>query len=716
MFQTALVLSFTLSVMLSVAALPGQLPATGSAHGVDPVESSLNPGNLLLDVVVIDQAGHLILGLKPEDLELLDNGIPQRLASFQASDENSIRSDQTTEIVFLIDRLNLTAQQESTAEKEVGQFLREHDGRLAHPVMLYQLSSYGLSSLFEPSTNGNELADTLVQGKESKTIWTVPAHPEGAPRDSAGQARNEASLKALGAIAIQERKRPNRKLLFWVGPGWPTESEGHYSFEEIVELSTRLREARLSLFSVTAWAYPKREFTYEEYLKGVVSEKDARTGDVSLEVLTTKSGGVVTAPAFGLQKTIDGCIEHANDFYTVSFMPLKPDHPDEYHELKIMVKGRRDASARTNFEYYDQPSYIDQPAVLQGVTVEQFENDLRARIRQSDAELARYISAIQLTERLDQETLAKLASSIPGKRSRDALVPIADQSAFLPPPAQDIPQYPIPDSKEKYAILRRLKQYLAETISDSQNFFATRNTVLYSEPKQNNEQMQAWKTTPVDQSLHPFSTERLTVMVRNSKEVADSVSASKKSNPRERSLFADGAFGPILSMVFEDSTSPGGEVDWSRWELAKGRRLAVFRFAMHGTAADLEVGFCCLAESDGTLPYKRKTVYHGEMAVNPLTGVLLRIWIQADLPPRLPIDQSAIAVDYGPVVIGGKTYFRPIKSVAISRARTLKMLREWDQNFGVYGPFQTLLNHVTFTDYHLFRADHRILADYQAGP
>ena len=283
--------------------------------------------------------------------------------------------------------------------------------------MLYRLSSYGLSSLFAPSTNGNELADTLLQGKESKTIWTVPAHPEGAPRDDAELARNEASLKALGAIAIQERKRPNRKLLFWVGPGWPTESGGHYSFEEIVELSTRLREARLSLFSVTAWVYPKREFTFEEYLKGVMSEKDARMGDVSLEVLATKSGGVVTAPAFGLQGTIDRCVEDANDFYTVSFVPLKPDHPDEYHELKIIVKGRY-ASARTNLEYYDQPSYVDQPAALQRVTVEQFENDLQAWRGQSDAELSRDISTIQLTERLDLDSFPRLTSLMHGQRSK----------------------------------------------------------------------------------------------------------------------------------------------------------------------------------------------------------------------------------------------------------------------------------------------------------
>jgi hypothetical protein len=537
----------------------------------------------------------------------------------------------------------------------------------------------------------------------------------GEPRDLE-QARNEASLKALGAIAIEERKRPSRKLLLWVGPGWPTEfgtELGRHSFDEITELSTRLREARISLISVTAWAYPKREFSYEEYLQGVRSGKDARPGDVSLEVLATKSGGVVTAPAFDLQGTIDRYVEHANDFYTVSFDPPKADHPDEHHELKIVVNGR-DATARTNSEYYAEPSYYDQQAaVVQRITVQQFENELRDHRGHSDADLARYISTIELTERLDNEALVRAISLMRGERSRDALISIADQSTFFPPPALEIPQSPIPDSNEQISMVNRLRQYLTEAIPNLPNLYATRTTVRYSEPRQQDEL--AWKTIPIDQSLHPFGTERRTVLVRNSKEITDSASGGKPTS-RERNLLSEGAFGPIFSMVSGDIAGPGGKVEWGRWEEADGQRLAVFRFAVQDGSRDFEVGFCCLLEPDGTLPYKRKTTYHGEIAVDPQSGAMLHIWIEADLPGRLPFIRTAFAVDFGPIVIGGKTYLCPTKSVYISRARTVKMLQEWDQTFAVYGPFQTLLNDVTFTKYHIFRSEHRILTDYSTAP
>jgi hypothetical protein len=66
-------------------------------------------------------------------------------------------------------------------------------------------------------------------------------------------------------------------------------------------------------------------------------------------------------------------------------------------------------------------------------------------------------------------------------------------------------------------------------------------------------------------------------------------------------------------------------------------------------------------------------------------------------------------VEYGPVVIGEKTYICPTRSVSLSRQRTVELVREWGESFGVYGRFETILNDVTFGKYHLFRAESRIL-------
>jgi hypothetical protein len=60
-------------------------------------------------------------------------------------------------------------------------------------------------------------------------------------------------------IADNEARKPGRKLLIWVGPGWPmlqgrafkcSERDRRLYFDAIVELTNRLREARIVVYSV----------------------------------------------------------------------------------------------------------------------------------------------------------------------------------------------------------------------------------------------------------------------------------------------------------------------------------------------------------------------------------------------------------------------------------------------------------------------------------
>ena len=49
-----------------------------------------------------------------------------------------------------------------------------------------------------------------------------------------------------------------------------------------------------------------------------------------------------------------------------------------------------------------------------------------------------------------------------------------------------------------------------------------------------------------------------------------------------------------------------------------------------------------------------KAPFHGEFSIDSESGAILRLTMQADLPPRLPLDESNIIVESGPVNIGGK--------------------------------------------------------------
>ncbi len=63
---------------------------------------------------------------------------------------------------------------------------------------------------------------------------------------------NELSIRALGSIAIAQRDVPGHKVVVWIGQGWPVNG-GDVGFDEATELSTRLREARITLDSINVW-------------------------------------------------------------------------------------------------------------------------------------------------------------------------------------------------------------------------------------------------------------------------------------------------------------------------------------------------------------------------------------------------------------------------------------------------------------------------------
>jgi hypothetical protein len=138
-----------------------------------------------------------------------------------------------------------------------------------------------------------------------------------------------------------------------------------------------------------------------------------------------------------------------------------------------------------------------------------------------------------------------------------------------------------------------------------------------------------------------------------------------------------------------------------------------------------DTGGCCLPDGDGTSAFQRRAGYHGEIAIDPATGALLRLELIFDLKSTTPLIRSAVMVEYGPVEIAGKSYICPVRSVSISRGRSVVFLAEtihdrekiaWHESFRTYGPYATMLNDVTFDAFHMFRADSRLLTGFKPVP
>jgi VWFA-related protein len=672
-------------------------------------------GLITLDVVVKDESGKPVTGLESKDFTLLDNGQPQKILSFQAFDGTTAKPDPPVEVILVIDALNLSAEQVFDTRHVAEEFLRKKRGHLAAPVSIFLLSSTGLSSTRAPSVDGNALAEEIAHESELPVI-RLPIIPQ-APAFRLDEAEptfrdvaNRNSLESLGSIVLEERRKPGKKLLYWLGNGWPfANTTGCDCFDWITELSTRIREAQITLWGASP--SPDRaevnklwSVDYPAYMP-VKVPRDARADNLALPVLATQSGGGILN-GDDLDDQIGKCVEDSNAFYTFTFNPPSTNEVDEYHDLKVEV-GKPNSAVHTIAGYYDEPSFRDNAAGAKKITVEQLEQMLSTANGSGDKDLAEQLFGVELTQRMSSARLASWETRLPGKKSRAALVGLADWSVFLALPASDIPTTAPPDRPTRQQMLSRTINYLGKTIPKLPNFFATRTTIQYAEPYKDERR---WKVVESDQSLHETETSQTTVLYRDHKEVLDtSAGKQKKLSARERNLDTQGTFGPILAMVFAAASKAGSEFAWSNWEQGAKGLQAVFRYTIPQPTSVFDVGFCCLADPDRTIVFKTRAGYHGEIAINPADGAILRLTVVSDLEPKLLMTSSATMVEYGPVVIGGKAYVCPTRSVSISRQRTVTILNEWGESLGVYGRFETLLSDTAFGQYHNFRSQSRIL-------
>jgi VWFA-related protein len=327
------------------------------AQSQEAPASNAAGGRIKLDVVVTDKSGKSLSGLDLKDFTLLDNNLPGKILSFHEIDGTAQKVNPPVEVILVIDTVNVGIVSVNTMQEEVDKFLRQNGGHLAQPVSIFVFTNTGGKFLPGPFTDGNALAAQLDKaGSPLRTIGRA-AGVNGAIE------RFQLSIQMLAAIVKSQAKRPGRKLLIWAGPGWPmlnginiaNTSKGQQQFFDwIVELSTGLREARISLYSVSGGEAGASTFRYEDFLKGVKSVEKANPPNLDLKVLAIQSGGRVLGPNNDVAAQIDSCVEDANAFYTLSFDPTHADRANQYQELKVMV-GKPGLTAHTNTGYYNQP-------------------------------------------------------------------------------------------------------------------------------------------------------------------------------------------------------------------------------------------------------------------------------------------------------------------------------------------------------------------------
>lgn len=334
-------------------------PAFAQANGHVPAAKTSR--EITLDVVVADKSGQPVRDLQQQDFTLLDNKAPQKINSFHEVQRPTASADPPVEVILLVDEVNASFTNAGIERQAVGSFLKQNGAELARPVSLVFFSDATSTIGTTPTQDGKALIAELNQSDSSlRTIRRAQGVYGAADRV-------QLSLSTLGQLADYEAKRPGRKLVIWISPGWPLLSGPNTElgpkaeqeiFNSIVTLSNGLREARITLYSVdplgTADAVEVRTSYYKEFLKGVSAPQQVQIGDVALQVLAAQSGGRVLNSSNDVAGEIATCIADANAFYVLSFEGEPGDGPNQYHALEVKI-DKPGITARTRTGYYAQP-------------------------------------------------------------------------------------------------------------------------------------------------------------------------------------------------------------------------------------------------------------------------------------------------------------------------------------------------------------------------
>lgn len=318
------------------------------------------------------------------------------------------------------------------------------------------------------------------------------------------------------------------------------------------------------------------------------------------------------------------------------------------------------------------------------VTVAELGERIANRKTTNSAELASELEHLRLTQRLSGTKLAELRDQTGGEAARNALMVIADASSFLAPPPDELPRRPFPTVAEQSLILSRVADYLRKAIPKLPDFYATRVTRSFRDTGSSKKDLATRPPT----GLHAVGKFKASVFYRAGTELV------REHGARDYHLVTEGIFGPVLAIVISDAAR-SATTEWRRWENGPNGPMAVFRFHVSQEESHYDVA------GIGDLGAMGPTAYHGEIGVDPDSGTILRLVLEADPALGSSIRQADVMVEFGSVSIGGRAYICPIKSVSYFSGSSTSGLAPAEPT--------EQLNDVTFGDYHVFRSQMRIL-------
>ena len=325
---------------------------------------------------MFDPSGKPESALKQTDFTVLEDDRPVQVAEFQAVQASSTTNP--AEIILVLDEVNNSSGKITHFRKEIEKYLGQGEGLLAHPTAIAVLSDSGVK-IGASSRDRSALIEELNQlaGNFHKITCAdmtpdlecnVPKMPGDAappcdpnPRLECLNQQFNASVPALTSLVQTQTDRHRRKILVWIGQGWPLLDSNRFIpdtpevkerfFHNLVEVSSAIVEGRVTLDSISSsevLPVSPRRISESFFVKGVPDQSHASASSLALQALAYQSGGLVLPGSKNIAGQISRCVAESETYFELAFDSPPAARYGEYHSIAVKVdEPRRTVRTRT---------------------------------------------------------------------------------------------------------------------------------------------------------------------------------------------------------------------------------------------------------------------------------------------------------------------------------------------------------------------------------
>lgn len=301
-------------------------------------------------------------------------------------------------------------------------------------------------------------------------------------------------------------------------------------------------------------------------------------------------------------------------------------------------------------------------------------------LKQPDAELAKYLLHVKLSNRLDAKTVEDLQTLGAGPKTVAVLRKMVEATASLaeaPAPAKALPpppQAPPPDGAQLGKIIEAAREYALNYTKQLPDFVCLE--VVRREIDKNpnhaagSEQWFGDDTIAMRLSYFEGKEDYKVVMVNNK------ATLGEKSFEKLGGVRSQGEYGTMLKQIF--TLESEARFQWARWATLRGRKMYVFAYDIDQPHSQFSIVW---EKTDQVVP-----AYRGLVFIDVDTNLIMRITQEPyDIRADFPVRSSNEVLDYDFQKIGDSEFLVPLKVVLLSRST--KYLSKNDIEFRLYQKF-----------------------------